>query len=205
MPTHQGKSQTDILIGDGGESAAEHTEFELFSTYASNATLEYVDFAPTSDRQYSGYELIVRDATGAVLATFAARYKAWIDRGSAGGNKVITINNVFSPAPSGNSPSWPLSATTTTSREWRVDTFDPKSNMYAQLYGTWQLRSTVMSRTARVIQTVTDQTDSLLRVHLVYMDGAVVLLDVVASMPATPTVTGSITADPPDVIDRFTP
>lgn len=205
MPTHQGKTQTTILIGDGGESAQEDSEFEFAATYATNATFEYADLAPGTDRQYGGYELVVRDATGAVLATFAARYKAWIDRGSATGPKTISIVNTFNPAPDGSSPNWPLSAVTTADREWRVDAYDSASNLYAQLYATWQLRSTVVGREGRVIQTVTDQTDTLLRVHLVYMDGPVVLLDVVASMPSIAKVTGSLMADPPDVIDRFTP
>lgn len=205
MPTHQGKTQTTILIGDGGDSAQVYSEFEFDATYATTATFDHLDLAPGTDRQYSGYELVVRDSAGAVLATFAARYKAWIDRGSATGPKKIKIVNNFNPPPNGSSPNWPLSAVTTADREWRVDTFDSAGNAYAQLYANWQLRSTVASSTATVIQTVTDQTDKLLRVHLVYMDGAVVLLDVVASMPATPKVVGKVVADPPDVVDRFTP
>ncbi len=205
MPTHQGTTQTDILVGGGGDSAQVHTEFEFFATYASTASLEYADLAPGTDRQYSGYELIVRDPMGAPLAAFAARYKSWIDRGSATGSKTIDIQNSFNPAPSGSTPSWPLSAATTADREWSVDTFDTKGDLYAKLYGTWQVRSTVASKTATVVQTVTDQTDALLRVHLVYMDGATVLLDVVATMPAGAMVSGGVTADPPDVIDRFTP
>lgn len=205
MPTHQGKTQTTILIGDGGESAQENSELEFTATYATNATLEHLDLAPGTDRQYGGYELVVRDSAGAVLATFAARYKAWIDQTSKSQTKTITIDNTFNPLPGGSAPNWPLSAVTTADREWRVDTFDQKGNLFAGLNATWQLRSTVTSPSARVIQTVTDQTDGLLRVHLVYMDGVVVLLDVVATMPAVATVAGNVTADPPDVIDRFTP
>lgn len=205
MPTHQGKTQTDILIGGGGDSASEHTEFEFNATYATTATLEYADLAPGTDRQYSGYELVVRDATGGVIATFAARFKSWIDRGSATGPKTINITNSCTPAPSGSLPNWPLSPMTTADREWRVDTFDGTGNLYAHLYSTWQLWTTVTSKSATVIQTVTDQTDDLLRVHLVYMDGVVVLLDVVATMPSAAKVIGAVTADPPDVTDRFSP
>ncbi|HLT41035.1 MAG TPA: hypothetical protein VK034_32380 [Enhygromyxa sp.] len=205
MPTHQGKTQTDILIGDGGESAQEHSEFEFFATYATTATLEYVDLAPGTDRQYGGYELLVRNAVGTVIATFAARYKAWVDRGSAGGPKSIDISNNFNPGPDGDTPGWPLSPTTIAKRLWRVDTFDKKSNLYAQLWVNWQLRTTIAVSGGSVIQTVTDQTDDLLRVHYVFMDGQVVLLDVVATMPSTASVTGSVTADPPDVVDTFTP
>jgi hypothetical protein len=204
MPTHQGKTHTDILIGDGGDNVHESSEFEFSATYATTATLDFADLAPGTDRNYSGYELIVRNATGGVLATFAARYKAWIDLGTATGPKTISIVNTFTPAPSGSLPTWPLSAVTTADREWRVDTFDPDSNLYAKLFATWQLRTTVASG-ATVIQTVTDQTDSLLRVHLVYMSGPTVYLDLVASMTATATVGEKLTADPPDVTDRFTP
>jgi hypothetical protein len=205
MPTHQGKTQTDILIGQGGENVRENSEFEFSATYATSATLQYLDMAPGTDRYYGGYQLILNDATGGVLATFAARYKAWIDRGSASGPKTIDIINTFTPAPSGSTPGWPLAAVTTADREWRVDTFDGKGNLYAQLWSTWQFRTTTTSPTATVIQTVTDQTDNLLRVHLVYMQGAVVLLDVVATAFATVTAELSITVDPPDVTDRFTP
>lgn len=204
MPTHQGKTHTDILIGDGGENIQESSEFEFSATYASTATLEYADLAPGTDRNYSGYELVVRDSAGSVIATFAARYKAWIDRGSATGPKSINIVNSFTPPPSGSLPTWPLSAVTTTDREWRVDSFDATSNLYAQAFATWQLRTTVMSG-ATVIQTVTDQTDTLLRVHLVYMQGRTILLDTVATMTASAKAVGKVTLDPPDVTDRFTP
>ncbi|HVI03215.1 MAG TPA: hypothetical protein VM869_31175 [Enhygromyxa sp.] len=204
MPTHQGKTHTDILIGDGGENVQESSEFEFSATYATTATLEYADLAPGTDRCYSGYELLVRDSAGLVIATFAARYKAWIDRGSATGPKTIDIVNNFTPAPSGSQPGWPLSPVTTTEREWRVDAFDATGNLYAQAYATWQLRSTVATG-ATVIQTVTDQTDTLLRVNLVYMTGRTVHLTVVASMFASAKVVGRVTADPPDVTDRFTP
>jgi hypothetical protein len=205
MPTHQGKTQTDILIGQGGENAEEFSEFEFLATYSTSANLQYADLAPGTDRQYGGYELRVTNITGAVLATFAARYKAWIDRGSATGPKTINITNTFTPAPSGSSPNWPLAAVTTADREWRVDTFDATGNLYAQLWATWQFRTTVYNPAATVIQTVTDQTDGLLRVHLVYMEGLIVLLDVVATATAKAVVNGKVTADPPDVIDRFTP
>lgn len=204
MPTHQGTTHTDILIGDGGENIQESSEFEFYATYASTATLEYADLAPGTDRNYSGYELVVRDSAGSVLATFAARYKAWIDRGTATGPKTINIVNNFTPPPSGSLPTWPLSTATTADREWRVDSFDQKSNLYAQAYALWQVRSTVMSGSS-VIQTVTDQTDSLLRVHLVYLQGRTILLDTVATMTATATAIGNVTLDPPDVTDRFTP
>jgi hypothetical protein len=204
MPTHQGKTQTDIVISDGGDSTAQHTEFEFTATYSAVGNLQYADLAPGTDRQYSAYELIITSGTMTV-ATMAARYKAWIDVGSAKGNKTIDIGNVFTPAPTGSAPSWPLGYQTSADRVWRVDTFDRKSNLYARAWASWSVRTTVASTTAYVIQTVVDQTPTMLRVHLVYLDGTAVLLDTVVTMKASVGVTGLITQDPPDITDTFSP
>lgn len=206
MPTHQGKTQTDIVIGDGGESASEHTEFEFIATYSGTGNLQYADLAPGTDRQYSAYELIITEpATGMTIATMAARYKAWIDVGTAKGKKTINITNTFNPAPSGSLPNWPLAYQTSADRVWRVDTFDKKSNVYAKAWATWGVRTTVGIATAYVIQTIVDQTPSLLRVHLVYLNGSAVLLDTVVTMQASVAVTGTVTQDPPDITDTFSP
>lgn len=206
MPTHQGKSQTDIVIGDGGDSASQHSEFEFNATYSGGGNLQYADLAPGTDRQYSAYELIITDPTsGATLATMAARYKAWIDLGSAKGKKQIDITNTFNPAPSGSTPNWPLSYQTSANRVWRVDTFDKKSNLYARAWATWSVRTTVAVTTSYVIQTVVDQTPAMLRVHLVYLDGTAVLLDTIVTMVASVNVTGTVTKDPPDINDTFSP
>jgi hypothetical protein len=206
MPTHQGKTQTDIVIGDGGEEVSEHTEFEFIATYSGTGNLQYADLAPGTDRQYSAYELIITEpVTGSVLATMAARYKAGIDVGSATGNKTIDITNTFNPAPTGSTPNWPLAYQTSADRAWRVNTYDKKSNLYASPYAAWGVRTTVGIATAYVIQTIVDQTPSLLRLHLVYLNGSVVLLDCVVTMQSTVAVKGSITQDPPDVTDTFSP
>jgi hypothetical protein len=207
MPTHQGKTQTDIVIGDGGEEVSEHTEFEFLATYSGAGNLQFADLAPGTDRQYSAYELIITQPVtgGAVLATMSARYKAGIDVGTAPGNKTINITNTFTPAPTGSTPNYPLAYQTSADRAWRVNTYDKKSNLYASPYASWGVRTTVGMATAYVIQTIVDQTPSLLRVHLVYLNGAAVLLDCVVTMTSTVTVKGSITQDPPDVTDTFTP
>jgi hypothetical protein len=206
MPTHQGKTQTDIVIGDGGETSSGHSEFEFTATYTSTGNLQFVDLAPGTDRLYTAYELIVTDSvTGTTLATMAARYKAGIDRGTAKGKKTINITNTFNPSPTGSSPGWPLAYQTLADRVWRVDTFDNKSNLYATPWASWFVRTTVGIPAAYVIQTVVDQTPTLLRLHLVYLNGTSVLLDTVVTMVSTATVTGSITQDPPDVTDVFSP
>lgn len=204
MPTHQGQSQTDIILNGGGNSITEDTSFDFNATYGQLGDLQVLDLAPGSDRQYMAYELSVRDATGATVATFAARYKAWVDRGSADGRKSITINNTFNPVPDGNSPNWPSTADTTAERVWKVDTFDDSGNLFGTAQASWQVRTTV-ERGARVIQTVVDQDANLLRLHLVYLQGNVVLLDVVTTMDGAVTTQGTVVADPPDVTDRFTP
>ena len=205
MPTHQGKTQTDIVIGDGGDSATEETEFEFTAVYSGGGNLQYADLAPGTDRQYSAYEFRVTDAAGTTIATMAARYKAWIDVGTAKGQKKIDIVNQFTPAPSGSSPIWPLSYQTSASRVWRVDTFDRKSNLYARGWANWSVRTTVSVATAYVIQTVVDQTASLLRLHLVYLNGTSVLLDTIVTMTGQVNVTGGVTKDPPDITDTFSP
>jgi hypothetical protein len=206
MPTHQGKTQTDIVIADAGDSAAQHSEFEFNATYSGVGNLQYVDLAPGTDRQYSAYELLISGSTGGpTIATMAARYKAWIDLGTAKGKKSIDITNTFNPAPNGSSPNWPLAYQTSADRVWRVDTFDRKSNLYARAWATWNVRTTVLVPTAYVIQTIVDQTSSLLRVHLVYLDGTAVLLDTIVTMVADVSVTGGVTKDPPDITDTFTP
>jgi hypothetical protein len=207
LPTHQGKTQTDIVIGDGGDSVSEHTEFEFTATYSGSGNLQYADLAPGTDRQYGAYELIISDPAtgGATLATMAARYKAGIDVGSAKGKKTINIGNTFTPAPTGSTPNWPLAYQTSADRVWRVDTFDKKSNLYASAWATWSVRTTVAVATAYVIQTVVDQTPAMLRVHLVYLNGSTVLLDTVVTMLAGVTITGLVTQDPPDITDTFSP
>ena len=206
MPTHQGKTQTDIVIGDGGDSASEHSEFEFMATYSAAGNLQYVDLAPGTDRQYSAYELIItQPASGQTIATMAARYKAWIDVGTAKGKKSIDITNTFNPAPSGSSPNWPLAYQTSADRLWRVDTFDRRSNLYATAWAKWTVRTTVSVATSYVIQTVVDQTPAMLRLHLVYLDGTAVLLDTIVTMLSSVSVTGTVSKDPPDITDAFSP
>jgi hypothetical protein len=206
MPTHQGKTQTDIVIAEAGDAASEHSEFEFTATYGGGGNLQYADLAPGTDRQYGAYQLIITEpATGTTIATMAARYKAWIDVGTAKGKKTISINNVFTPAPSGSTPSWPLSYQTSAARTWHVDTFDRRSNLYARAWATWAVRTTVGVAGAYVIQTVVDQTSGLLRVHLVYLNGTSVLLDTIVTMTANVTTTGTVTEDPPDITDVFYP
>lgn len=204
MPTHQGQTQTDIVLGDGGSSMTESTSFDFSATYSGLGDLQVEDLASGTDRQNTSYELAIKDATGSTIATLAARYKAWVDRGSATGNKTIDITNNFNPPADGSSPSWPPTAETTALRAWSVKVFDRASDLFGEAQGEWQVRTTVQTG-ASVIQTIVDQTDSLLRLHLVYLDGAVVINDVVVEMSASVSVQGSLTADPPDVSDRFTP
>ncbi|MCA9687381.1 MAG: hypothetical protein KC457_34790 [Myxococcales bacterium] len=204
MPTHQGKSQTDITLGGEGSSITEDTSFEFAATHGLGAQLQVKDLAPGTDRQYTAYELVVNDPAGGPVATMAARYKAWVDRGSASGQKTIDITNTFDPQPDGASPTWPSTADTVAERSWKVDCFDAAGNLFGTAQANWQLRSTVQTG-AKVIQTVVDQDSEMLRVHLVYLAGDVVLLDTVVTMTGAVAVKGRVSADPPDVTDRFIP
>ncbi|MFV8753338.1 hypothetical protein ACNOYE_22545 [Nannocystaceae bacterium ST9] len=204
MPTHKGTSQTDITIGSGGTSATETTSFEFDATYATVGNFQYLDLATGADRRYSAYELRITNATGAVIATFAARYKAWIDAGSATGPKTVKLTDNFVPLPNGNAPAWPSSAATIAERTWSQAAFDGAGGLFATLRGNWQVRTTVQTG-ASVIQTVVDQTESLLRLHMVYLAGDIVLLDNVVTMTSTGAIKGRLTLDPPDITDRFIP
>jgi hypothetical protein len=207
MPTHQQQTQTDIIIGSGGGKATEQSSvFSFEAVYSESAELEYLDLAPNEDRQYSAYELVLKNSsTGSVMATFAARYKAWIDRGTADGPKNIDITYDFDPAASGNSPNWPSSTSTSGERQWKVDAFDVSSDLFAEHKMTLQFRTTVTSTSAFVIQTITDQTDTLLRINLVYQEGSTVILDMVVTITSSASASGGVTVDPPDVTDRFKP
>ncbi len=204
MPTHKGTSQTDITMGSGGSSATQNTSFEFDATNATLASLQYLDLATGMDRRYSAYELRVTGPTGAVIATFAARYKAWTDAGSATGPKTINLSNNFVPPAAGSAPAWPSSATTMAERSWSQAAFDGAGGLFATLRGNWQVRTTVQTG-ATVIQTVVDQTESLLRLHMVYLAGDIVLLDNVVTMTAHGAIKGRLTLDPPDITDRFVP
>jgi len=208
MPTHQGSTETIIIFpppDDDDDEATQTTNFEFEATYTGAATLEVADLAPKQDRRYTDSELVLRDATGAPIATFAARYKAWVDRGSATTQKRVTLTDSYVPVPDGDSPVWPISFASSAHRSWKVDTFDPAGGLFAQQWLAWEVRTTMASSTGIVAQSVTDQTDGLLRVQLVYMEGANVLLTVVATITASASVGGGVTADPPDVTDLFSP
>lgn len=204
MPTHKGTSQTDIVISGGASSSTQKTSFDFDATYATLGNLQYLDLATGADRRYSAYELRIMGSTGAVIATFAARYKAWIDAGSASGPKSVDLTNNFVPVPNGSSPAWPSSAATIAERSWSQAAFDSSGGLFATLHGHWQVRTTAQTG-ASVIQTVVDQTESLLRLHMVYLVGDIVLLDNVVTMTATGTIKGKLTLDPPDITDRFIP
>lgn len=205
MPTHQGQTQTDITIGDGGDSAQQQSAFSFAATYVEVGNLQFRDLDPSHGRQSAVYEFKVNTPGGITIASFSARYDAWIERREPGGRRVVEITNSFDPAPNGDQPGLIRSPRTSAERLWEVPTFTADGNPFATLWVHWQLRTAVGSRAVRVVQTVTDQSADLLRVVLVFLDDDDTLLSVVATMPASFAVDGGVLADPPNVTDRFVP
>lgn len=202
MPTHQGKTQTDIVIGDGGDSATQHSSFEFLATYSSTATLQYQDAASGASNQDSRYELVAKDAAGATIATFAAKYTAQATLGT-GTSITTTKTNTWNPSPNGSSPTWPTGTVTSATRQWQV-----VCTRAGQTFGThqarWDFVSTVKSG-GSVGQVVSTQNGDQLVVTLTYTEGRTVLLTVVVTCVATVDTTGSVSEGSPTVTDTFSP
>lgn len=202
VPTHQGKSQTDIVVGDAGESATQHSSFEFDASYSDSMTLQYLDAASGASNQDSRYELVLKDAAGTTLATFAAKYTAQGTLGTATSLNT-TKSNTWSPSPSGNTPTWPTGTPTSATRQWQV-----VCTKAGQTFGThqarWDFVSTVKSG-GSVGQVVSTQDDDQLVVTLTYTEGRTVLLTVEVTCEAVVTTVGGVQAGTPSVTDTFTP
>lgn len=203
MPTHQGKTQTDIVISDGGGAhATQQSSFEFDASYSDSMTLQYLDAASGASNQDSRYELVLKDATGATLATFAAKYTAQGTLGSAT-SLGTTKTNTWNPSPNGNTPAWPTGTATSATRQWQV-----VCTKAGATFGThearWDFVSTVKSG-GSVGQVVSTQTNGQLVVTLTYTEGRTVLLTVEATCDGAVTTGGGVQAGTPSVTDTFSP
>lgn len=173
MPTHQGKTQTDILIGQGGETIEIDGSIEFIATYAvssSDVNFQYkMNNSSSDDDEDSNYELELLDAGGGTIATWAAQYTAAPVPGTAT-TIDSTRTNAFNPAANGNTPAFPGSYETFVSRQWSV-TATKQGQTFGQFQCFWKFASTVISGYT-VTQTVNTQGNSSLDVTLVYKDGA---------------------------------
>ena len=180
MPTHQGKTQTDIVIGDGGDSIELESSIEFAATYGTSANFQYkINNTATSDSEDSSYELKVLDASGATLATFFAKYTCDPVTGTAT-DVDSTRTNTFSPSPNGSSPAAiPSSRETYASRSWSISAM--KNNQsFAGFQASWQFASTVPTG-GSVSQTVSTQNNDELEVTLTYTSGGNTVLSVVVT------------------------
>jgi len=204
MPTHQGKTQTDIVIGDGGDSATQTSSFEYVATYSASMTLQYQDAASGGSNQDSRYELVLKDATGATLATLAAKYTAQGTLGTATSLNT-TKSNTWSPSPNGSSPTWPTGSTpTSATRQWQV-VCTKGAPTFATYQARWDFVSTVQSG-GSVGQIVGTQSSSELGVTLTYTDGSRnVLLTVVVTCKATVAASVGVSIGTPSVTDTLSP
>jgi hypothetical protein len=191
MPTHQGKTQTDIVIGDGGDSVTLDASLEYFATYGSGVTanFQYKDNASGANHEDSNYEIKISDASG-VIATWAAKYTADPVTGSAT-NVTTTRTNTFTPTPNGNSPTYPASPATSATRDWVISSTKGGST-FAGFDCRWECASTVATG-GSVSQTVNIQNNAKLKVTLTYTVGGSTVLTVIAICYAKATETAGVT------------
>src|SRR5687768_10142288 len=106
MPTHQGKTQTDILIGQGGENITLDARIEFTATYSvsqGQVNFQYLmNNSSGDDDEDSSYEIKLSDVSGAPLATWYAQYTAEPIPGTAT-DITSTRTNTFNPSANGSS------------------------------------------------------------------------------------------------------
>lgn len=202
MPTHQGQTQTDIVIGDAGDSITSDASIEFTVSYDDDADFQYKNNAPSGDAEDSSYEIEVKDATGTSLGTFAAEYTFDPVTGTAT-NVSSTRTNTFTPSPDGNTPSFPSSWETLAERTWEISSTKGTST-FAGFEGRWKFASTVASG-GSVSQTVNTQNDDELKVTLSYSDGSSTVATVVVICKASASGTSGVTLGSPSVSDSLRP
>ncbi|MCA9696057.1 MAG: hypothetical protein KC431_00945 [Myxococcales bacterium] len=190
MPTHQGTSQTDIIIGDGGNSITLDASFGFTATYPNTLTFLYKNHSPGADNENSSYTLKAIDSNNKVVATFSARYKVDPVTGSAT-NISSTRGNTFSPTPTGSATSFPSSWETYAKRNWSISSTSSGST-FAGFDCEWEFATTVGSG-GSVSQSVTTQNDGTLEITLVFTKGGSTVLSVDVTCPASATATTGVT------------
>lgn len=198
MPTHQGKTQTDIVIGTGGDEASLDSRFEFSISYGASADFQYVDNVPSADEEDSNYEIQITDASG-LIASLAAEYTSEPITGTAT-NVSSTRTNTFKPAPNGSSPGFPSGGATFCSRIWEISSTSGGST-FAGFKSTWKFTSTVVSG-GTVTQTINKQNNDQLKVTWVYKNsGGVTIANAVITCYATAQATASVVLGSPSVTD----
>lgn len=200
MPTHQGKTHTDILIGDGGDNIQVDSSMEFEATYGTSANFQYkMNNSSGADNEDSSYELKILDSTGGTLATFFAEYTCDPVTGTAT-QISSTRTNTFNPSPNGNSPaSLPTAYETFVSRDWEVSAVKA-GQTFAGFESSWKFASTVASG-GSVSQTVNTQTDDKLEVTLVYSVGGSTITVVVTCVATATASSSSVRLSSPSVTD----
>jgi hypothetical protein len=206
MPTHQGKTQTDILIGQGGENIQLDARIEFTATYSvsqGQVNFQYLmNNSSGDDDEDSSYEVRVNDVTGSPLATWYAQYTAEPIPGTAT-TITSTRTNTFNPSANGSTPTFPTSYETFVSRNWAV-TATKQNQTFGQFQCFWKFASTCASGYT-VTQTVNTQGNSLLDVTLLYEDATgndVVEVRVICYAVATKSH-GSIQLSNPSITDNI--
>jgi hypothetical protein len=208
MPTHQGKTQTDIVIAEAGNSSRHidlDANIEFLATYSGSTNYQYKDNVPSADHEDSNYELKLLSLGGSTIATFAAKYTADPVPGTA---TVVTTTrtNTFNPAPNGNTPTFPASPATYVSRDWVISSTRSGST-FAGFDCRWEFASTVISGSGvSVSQSVNTQNNTTLTVTLTYTSGGSTILTVVVTCFATATASGGgVNLGSPSVSDTIQP
>jgi hypothetical protein len=202
MPTHQGKTQTDIVIGDGGDSIELNGRIEFLATYSSTANFQYRDNVPSADNEDSDYELKVLDAGGATIATFAAEYTVSPVTGT-GSIVNSTRTNTFTPAPNGNTPTFPAAYATQATRAWSISS--TRSGLtFGGFNSYWKFASTIAAG-GSVGYVVNTQNNKQLIVTLTYTLSSSTILTVVVTCYAKATVTGGVSLGSASATDNLLP
>jgi hypothetical protein len=190
MPTHQGTSQTDIVISGGGsKSMTLDGRFAFDATYGTSANFQYKDNAPSQNNEDSNYELKILNVAGATIATFAAEYTVDLVAGS-GTTVNSTRTNTFNPSPNGNTPTFPSLWATHATRDWSISSTHSGS-AFGTFTSAWKFASTVVSG-GSVSYAVNTQNNDELNVTLTYSDGTSTILTVVVTCYAKATVAGGV-------------
>jgi hypothetical protein len=202
MPTHQGKTQTDIVISDGGDSTKLNGRLEFLATYSTSVNFQYKDNAPSADNEDSNYELKVLDATSGTLATFVAEYTA-DPVPTSGTNVASTRTNTFNPAANGNTPTFPTGWTTHATRTWSISSTHGGST-FGGFNSSWKFASTIQSG-GSVGYVVNTQNNDELTVTLTYTLSSATILTVVVTCYAKATKTGGVNLGSVSVTDNLQP
>lgn len=197
MPTHQGKTQTDIVIGDGGDSATLSTELEWTLTTSQPVEVRADDDSGPLDGDAT-HRIAVLTATGGLMgALHVALRAAGTPSGATRGAR--TRADELAPLPAAGGVTWPTAPETSATRD-----------VTASATGLGGLEATFEAATSAgtgvdVDQVVVSQTTGLLELHLTFRTGKTPFAEATVVCTSSLSATTSVTTTGPVVADLFLP